>query len=825
MKGNKMFKSLRSRILAAMICIVSFTVIIILIFVQKGINTAVLNAHNENNQNILNAIILNIENQYQSIIFHKTATLDLKKINLKNITNLSISIIEGFHQRYQEGLLTEDQAKQLAISEINRYRYDDGVGYVWINDTGQPFPKMVMHPTLPYLNGLVMDDPQYNNALGTDKNLFTAFVDVCMEFGDGFVDYLWPKPTNDGLSDDQPKISYVKLFKEWGWIVGSGVYIDDIEEEEQKRLNAVLEELKDTFSKITIGESGYLYMFDGDINILIHPTLEDTDGSTIINQETGRLLFAELIDASETDEKVFDYIWNKPQFESEYRFKKKSYIRYFEPLDWYIASSVYVDEIKNPARIVSRKILLLSIVFLALALIVSLFLTQNFTKSLRQLTKAAKKIEEKGMLNSEIPVSGTNETKELGTILSKMILSVQRTEKQLRQAQKMEMVGTLAGGLAHDFNNVLGGITGTLSVMKFTLQEDDVIERDKLDEYLATMMKCGERAEHMVQQLLSVSRKQELNFEAADLNEIVQEVIKISDVTFEKSINVHSRYFEKQAIVWADSNLLEQVLLNFCVNAVHSMTIMRGKDKQWGGELTISINKVYGDEYFCRLHLEAEEREYYAISIKDSGVGIDSKTLSKIFNPFFTTKEKGEGTGLGLAMVYNIIQQHNGFIDVYSELGIGTTFNVYIPVLNDKIIKKEITDDKNKILFGKGLILVVDDEKTMREIARDILTTCGYQVILAENGKEGLELFREKFREIKVVLLDMAMPKMSGKVAFFKMQQIDPDLKVVLTSGFRQDNRVEDVLKHGIKNFIQKPYTMEKLSSIIYKTIYTEELD
>jgi CheY-like chemotaxis protein len=197
---------------------------------------------------------------------------------------------------------------------------------------------------------------------------------------------------------------------------------------------------------------------------------------------------------------------------------------------------------------------------------------------------------------------------------------------------------------------------------------------------------------------------------------------------------------------------------------------------------------------------------------------MDQGVIAKIFEPFFTTKEKGNGSGLGLSMVYNIINQHNGFIDIKSEPGKGSEFSLILPLLeNAESIDKTRIDEK--IIKGEGLILVVDDEDIMRQMASEILTLAGYSVLIAHNGSEGVKIFRKRHNEIKAVLLDMIMPKKSGKESYIEMKEIDNNVKVILTSGFRKDESVEDVMNLGVKKYIQKPYNVEKLTQIIYDTI------
>ena len=814
-----MFNSLKSRILISVLGILTITTLTIIFFVHIAAKETLTEAQNENAKNLVKTVMLNVENEYQSILFHKKILLDHRKNELKNVTNLVFDIIDSYYKKIENGDLSEKEAKLEIISFINKSRYDNGTGYFWINDTGYPFPKMIVHPTIPELNGNILDNEEFNCAYGKGVNLFTAAVETCRESGDGYVDYLWPKPVNNELTSEQPKISYVKLFKKWNWIIGSGLYIDDIEKDVEIRINAVLDELKETFTKIQIAENGYMYIFDSNKTFLIHPVLQGKNGEFLINPVTGKPLLDELIEASLTPETPYEYIWNKPDSPDMFKFRKQAYINYFKPLDWYIASSIYIDEIEAPINKLSRQILILSLIFLTSAYIFSILLSQSLTKPLRKLMTAVHQIEKNGIPDGEIPVSGTMETRELGILLGSMIKSIKTTGDQLRQAQKMEIVGTLAGGLAHDFNNMLGGIIGTLSLMEFNISNNGKIENSKLIEYIETMNDCGQRASTLVHQLLALSRKQELSFSNVDLNNTVKNVYKICSNSFDKSVKLISRYSDTPAFIKADPTQIEQTLLNFCVNAEHSMTIMRNSYEKWGGELIVSIKEIIADSYFRRTHPEVREGKYYILSVKDTGIGMDSNTISKIFNPFFTTKKKGEGSGLGLSMVYNIINQHGGFIDVYSEPGVGSSFNIYLPAIENNILNENISNKKQILPKGDGLILIVDDEKVMRETAAEILETCGYRTLEAVNGKDGIEVYMANREEITAVLLDMVMPEMSGKEAYIKLKEINPDIKVILSSGFQQDKRVQEVLILGVNSFIQKPYTLKTLSEAIDKLL------
>lgn len=401
------------------------------------------------------------------------------------------------------------------------------------------------------------------------------------------------------------------------------------------------------------------------------------------------------------------------------------------------------------------------------------------------------------------------------------VTELEMKENQLRQAQKMESIGTLAGGLAHDFNNVLGVILGNLSLIQFRLERQDHIPVGDLREFAERMSAAGHRAADLVRQLLTLSRRQDVNLAPVDLNLSIKHIRKIGENTFDRSVQILTRPSATPAYIMADPTQMEQVLLNLCLNAVHAMTIMR-EDAPWGGTLTVGVDKIIADEVFCKYHPEAREIPYWQLSINDTGIGMDTRTVSKIFDPFFSTKEKSQGTGLGLTMVYNIVRQLDGFIDVYSEPGHGSTFNVFIPLL-DRHVGQIARKAEPKVQHGEGCILVIDDDEILCKTARSILESVGYTVLLAMDGKEGVNLYRENWQRVVLVLLDMIMPVMSGREAYIALKKINPKVKVVLSSGFRQDSRMDEVMALGADAFLQKPYTLENLTRVIWEALAGEE--
>jgi signal transduction histidine kinase/CheY-like chemotaxis protein len=401
------------------------------------------------------------------------------------------------------------------------------------------------------------------------------------------------------------------------------------------------------------------------------------------------------------------------------------------------------------------------------------------------------------------------------------VTEITRKEAELRQIQKMEMLGTLSMGIAHDFNNVLMGIVGTASILSLRLEESDCGEAAELAAEARSILSIAERAKDLVRQISRISRREELSLALIDLRSSLASVMKMCASSFDKSIAISLSQPPGAAMVMADAVLIEQVILNVCVNAAHAMTIMRPPEDRQGGRLEVSLTRAEADAHFLSAHALASQGAYWILRVADSGVGMDKDTLERIFDPFFTTKGPGRGSGMGLAMAYSIVRQHGGFIEAYSELGAGSVFSVY---LKEAEGKDQVRSDQadTGIIKGSGSILVVDDEETVRRVAKGMLEACGYKAILASGLPEAEAALSDPETPPRAAIIDMSMPGTSGDEVLAALRSLSPELIAFISSGYRHDPRIDKALNTGAAGFIQKPYTLSELSHALARALGQE---
>ena len=358
--------------------------------------------------------------------------------------------------------------------------------------------------------------------------------------------------------------------------------------------------------------------------------------------------------------------------------------------------------------------------------------------------------------------------------LNQDITDQKHMEEQLRQSQKMEAIGQLAGGVAHDFNNILTVIYGYCYMLQSGTENNPTL-RSSVDQVLA----AAERAANLTRSLLAFSRKQTMSLKSVNLNDLILNVGKFLTRIIGEDIQFKTLFQANPLMIYADSGQIEQVLMNLATNARDAMPK--------GGLLTIETGIDEIREDFIHAHGYGARGKYVVMSVSDTGEGMDAETCKKIFEPFFTTKEVGKGTGLGLSIVYGVIKQHNGFINVYSEPGKGTTFRIYLPLDTEEHADSEEKSDLDYPRMGNETVLVAEDDASIRQFADSILRKFGYDVIFANDGADAVEKFKANSEKIDIIVMDMIMPIKSGKEAYEEIRKLRPDVKVLFMSGYSPD--------------------------------------
>jgi two-component system, cell cycle sensor histidine kinase and response regulator CckA len=372
-----------------------------------------------------------------------------------------------------------------------------------------------------------------------------------------------------------------------------------------------------------------------------------------------------------------------------------------------------------------------------------------------------------------------------------------KLEQQVRQSQKMESISTLAGGVAHDFNNILNIVSGYASLTELHINDPEKLKHD-----IKTILDASARGATLVRQLVTLSGKVEVKNEQVDVNLVARELVSLLHATFPKTIEIVPDIGDAVYSIHADHNQLHQALLSFAVNARDAMPE--------GGTLRISTKRITEKKIHQRIP-NAQPGDYVHITVSDTGKGMDEITKTKVFDPFFTTKQKQVGTGLGLSVVYGIIGSYNGFVDVDSAIGRGTTMHVFFPLLSFVKSVPHIREELGKIGGGNETILIVEDESSLREYLKALLEDKGYSILEAADGCEGVELFSKHQQQIGLVISDLGMPKLDGIGLLRKIKEMQPEVKVLVTSGLVDPDQQSEIIRAGAREFLPKPYNGKEI--------------
>jgi PAS domain S-box-containing protein len=394
------------------------------------------------------------------------------------------------------------------------------------------------------------------------------------------------------------------------------------------------------------------------------------------------------------------------------------------------------------------------------------------------------------------------EGESVGVVLVFRDVSSQRElEQQLRHAEKMTAIGQLAGGIAHDFNNMLGGISGALQIIRGSVS-DDGEDREMVD----LALQSASKASDLTAKLSSFARKGKLVSTAVDIHTSIQNAVSLLERSIDRRVSISTDLTAEASTVEGDASQLENALLNLGLNARDAMPD--------GGEITISTKIADLEESHCRASaFDLRPGPYIQISVRDTGTGMNDATLNRMFEPFFTTKEESKGTGLGLAAVYGAVKDHKGSIQACSKVGHGTVFHICLPLSESAEVIPEQSEEE--LPHGTGCILVVDDELAIRATSKRFLASLGYEVLLAEDGAEGVEVYRDNQDRITAVVLDMIMPRVDGKECFQELVKLNPEVKVIFSSGFVREDQLGALVGKQIVGFIKKPYRRAEFARLL----------
>jgi PAS domain S-box-containing protein len=382
-----------------------------------------------------------------------------------------------------------------------------------------------------------------------------------------------------------------------------------------------------------------------------------------------------------------------------------------------------------------------------------------------------------------------------------------KANEKMRQSQKMEAIGTLAGGIAHDFNNILSAIFGLTELSQIKLKN-----QPEVSEHLDSILSAAERAKDLVKQILSFSRKNNEEKSPVLLGCLCKEALKLIRASLPSTINIVTKIDKNCAPAKANSTQMHQIVMNLCTNAYHAM-------KDNGGTLALSVEEVTFSDEDAILDFEIKPGKYVKLEISDTGIGIPKENLDKIFEPYFTSKPKDEGTGLGLSVVHGIVKEHDGYIAVYSELNRGSTFQIYLPVLERRAHARCKEERETQYQQGNEKVMLVDDEEIIGNLEAKILTKLGYDVVAFTSSEKAIEFFKKNHSDFDLVITDMTMPGLSGIDLTKKIHEIDPDFPVIVCTGFSELIDKNKALDIGIKDYIMKPFSIAGFSRTIREVL------
>ncbi|NCC26085.1 MAG: response regulator [Deltaproteobacteria bacterium] len=748
-----------------------------------------------------------VDQLVETIKFHKAGVEARLKQNIVDKVRMAVDTAAAIYES-EKGRRSEDEIKKLIINTLMPLRFFDGRGYYWIHDTNH---RLVAHPFRPFSVGT--DDSGSVDSNG--QFLIQNFVSTALAHPEGgFVSYYWSKPDVDErehVAQGREKIAYLQLFEPLGWVIGVGEYLDDVDAEAR-------EEMIRRIALVRYGEVGYIFNHDRK-GVCLNHINEDVIGRNRweLLDAAGTKIVQELDRTGRQPGGGFLEYYASADPRTGMPSKKLSFIRSVDGWGWVLGGGVYLEDLD--ARLAELQAdmghrLREKIVFTVLALIAAvaliLFVFHRlmgwFSREINSLVTS----EEGGEIAPiDLDRLRIAELREIAAKSNRILAQKAQAQAQLSQAQKMEAVGLLAGGVAHDFNNLLQAMGGNVELLLQGKAENHS-DVPRLQKLIVSM----DRAAQLVRQLLVFGRKTESRKVRIDLNHEVEDVALMLGRTIPKMVSLKLDLDPDLRFLQADPVQIEQVLLNLANNSVDAMPD--------GGRLTIGTGNEILDEEFVRLHPGAGAGPHVRLTVSDTGCGMDRDIQDHVFDPFFTTKEVGKGTGLGLASVYGIVRAHGGYILCESAPGRGTTFTILLPSeeTGDGL---ETTEPGDASAEGRGeIVLVVDDEPEIRDLTRESLVSLGYEVVVVASGEEALRVYEQNGRDIDLILLDLNMPGMGGGKCLQRLKGINPQVRVVVATGYGGGEHAEEARASGARGYLPKPYRIADLAATVRRVLDEE---